>query len=299
MRFFQCCLQPKPENKPLLKQSTPDLEYLTTNNRNHFKYNEGVFIKSNKRPFERNQILNEIKILSILKHNNITEVVKTVSTPLYAHIHMKRYLCDLLYWIYKSHSRLDTSEILEGIIKGLHFCHEIGVAHLDLKLENILIDNSTGKPVAKLTDFEFSKHYQSKKTLTNCNFSARIPVRGTRPYYDPALTLSAKKNFHFVRTNPFKCDLFALGVTLMLVIKSDYDTNLKPIFLPREKLEGYNDFSNHKETLRSETNELRKNTGSNTAITIERLLSYEGKHRGTTQDAVNNIKNIKNEIWPY
>ena len=173
-----------------------------------------------------------------------------------------------------------------------------GGGRLDLKLENILIDNSTGKPVAKLTDFEFSKHYQSKKTLTNFNFSARIPVRDTRPYYDPALTLSAKKNLYFVRTNPFKCDLLALGVTLMLLIKSDNGTNLKPIFLPRENLEDYNDFSNNKETLRSETNELRKNIGSNTAITIERLLSYEGKHRGTTQDAVNNVKNIINEIWP-
>lgn len=44
----------------------------------------------------------------------------------------------------------------QQLIEGVEFCHELGVAHRDLKLENVLLDGSP-KGLLKICDFGYSK----------------------------------------------------------------------------------------------------------------------------------------------
>lgn len=45
----------------------------------------------------------------------------------------------------------------QQLIAGVQYCHENGVAHRDLKLENTLLDDSPA-PLLKIADFGYSKH---------------------------------------------------------------------------------------------------------------------------------------------
>ncbi|VAI14874.1 unnamed protein product [Triticum turgidum subsp. durum] len=50
-------------------------------------------------------------------------------------------------------------QIIKGICGGLHYLHESRIFHLDLKPENVLLDNNT---VPKITDFSLSRCFEEK-----------------------------------------------------------------------------------------------------------------------------------------
>jgi serine/threonine protein kinase len=46
---------------------------------------------------------------------------------------------------------------MQGIFKGVDYLHSIGIAHRDIKLENIMITkDERGRPLPKLIDFGLS-----------------------------------------------------------------------------------------------------------------------------------------------
>ena len=65
----------------------------------------------------------------------------------------------LLSWLKKQPNRrgneFDVKKIILQIIKALEYCHSKEIAHRDIKLENILIDEKLN---AKLIDFGFSTY---------------------------------------------------------------------------------------------------------------------------------------------
>ena len=95
----------------------------------------------------------------------------------------------------------------EHMVAGVQYIHSLGIAHLDIKPDNMLID---GNDTLKISDF---------------GLAMRMPInaipRGTQHFMAPELTnkvpleLTAPLNGH-------KVDVWALGVTmLMVVIKSN------------------------------------------------------------------------------
>lgn len=50
-------------------------------------------------------------------------------------------------------------QIIKGICGGLHYLHESRIFHLDLKPENVLLDNNM---VPKITDFSLSRCFEEK-----------------------------------------------------------------------------------------------------------------------------------------
>jgi serine/threonine protein kinase len=88
--------------------------------------------------------------------------------------------------------------ILKQIVETLLYLEQKGVAHLDLKLENIMLDEHYN---VKLVDFGFSQYRNIKK------LKDRV---GTPTYMAPEILEGREYN-------GFKADVFALGVLMFTV----------------------------------------------------------------------------------
>ena len=94
----------------------------------------------------------------------------------------------------------------QQLIIGLDYCHRMGVANRDIKLENTLL-NDNDWPLLKICDFGFSKHVDKDSVPTT--------VVGTRPYLAPEVIL--REN----RGDPYdgkKADIWSCGVFLYVML---------------------------------------------------------------------------------
>jgi hypothetical protein len=92
----------------------------------------------------------------------------------------------------------DVRRILADVAAALHYAHERGVVHRDIKPDNILIDDETGKPM--LTDFGVAKSVASGETLTQLGTAL-----GT-PYYMSPEQAAGDKDVDG------RSDLYSLGI---------------------------------------------------------------------------------------
>ncbi|KAK7003488.1 serine/threonine-protein kinase stk11 [Biomphalaria glabrata] len=157
---------------------------------------------------------NEVKLLSAVRGPNVIEYFSSVE-------------CRDSYWIltelcsrgdlYEFLKQLDDLNImarffLSDIVSALESLHSHLIAHSDVKMKNILISDNN---VAKLADFGFAKLYNSANEMES-------ECRGTKDYWCPEMCLEDSL------FNPFKADIYALGVTFTGVcrkrpIKKKYD----------------------------------------------------------------------------
>ena len=155
--------------------------------------------------------LNELKIALKLKHENIirflsyscskqdkSEVILMESAK----------FGNLRNFQLKSLKRQVLSESLlcyfaNEILKGLLFCHRNKVAHMDLKPQNVVIDDYLH---AKLIDFSISVNYNDK----NLRDKIKLSFKGTK-FYMP-LEIINSKTIEYRDIN--KVDAYALGVML-------------------------------------------------------------------------------------
>lgn len=87
------------------------------------------------------------------------------------------------------------------ILKGLKYCHMSKIAHLDIKPQNIIIDETLN---LKLIDFSISINYRDIKN------KIKLPPHGTQYYMAPEVINSETINVNDLE----KVDLFSLGVML-------------------------------------------------------------------------------------
>ena len=100
--------------------------------------------------------------------------------------------------------------IFKKIAWAVKYLHEKNIVHQDLKLENILYNQS--KNVVKLIDFGFSSENPEKK---NINY-----ICGTPHYMSPQ---AIKKQKHCL----YKADIWALGIILYKLLTGDYPFRCK------------------------------------------------------------------------
>eukprot|EP01061_Rhynchopus_euleeides_P009148 TRINITY_DN18293_c0_g1_i1.p1 TRINITY_DN18293_c0_g1~~TRINITY_DN18293_c0_g1_i1.p1 ORF type:complete len:283 (+),score=74.70 TRINITY_DN18293_c0_g1_i1:50-898(+) len=115
----------------------------------------------------KQQILMEIGITRLLKHENVISVTDVFQTEksLYLVMELVRG-CELLQKLQdvegKGFPEPETRGYFQQLIMGVHYCHNQGVIHRDLKPENILIDLN-GK--LKITDFGMASVHSTEKSV--------------------------------------------------------------------------------------------------------------------------------------
>ena len=121
------------------------------------------------------------------------------------------------------------------ILKGLKYCHMSKIAHLDIKPQNIIIDELLN---LKLIDFSISIDYKDKNKI-------KLPPNGTPHYIAPEVT-----NTETINTKDLeKVDLYSLGVMLFNLAFGIYPDNMtneeleeKFNYLMDEKESGYSKY---------------------------------------------------------
>lgn len=170
----------------------------------------------------------ELKIIRRLQHPNIIRVWNIIKTRHSVYIFMEYAEKNSIFHYLRSSgpiSEIDARFWTSQVASALYYMHSKGIAHRDLKNENILLDRDNN---AKLTDFGFACFTYDKNTNrpvnspTLCGTTSYIAPEVMNPPYD------AKK-----------ADCWSLGVCIfeMLTNSKPFDENLSPKRLLKMQLE--------------------------------------------------------------
>ena len=98
--------------------------------------------------------------------------------------------------------------IFKRVVEGIKFCHTSSICHLDIKIDNILIDENYDPLI---TDFGYSEEFEDfeKKLKT---FEGK---KGTSEYMCPQM-------FEGENYSGIKADIFSLGVLLLALVLKKY-----------------------------------------------------------------------------
>ena len=178
---------------------------------------------------EQDLFQNEINILNILKpykNPNITNLVSSgkglifrekspqKSTPyLVLEYASKGEFFNYIYYAHSGFNELHSKYIFSKILNGIEACHNAGICHRDLKMQNILVDENFNP---RLCDFGFA-------TKNNDHLTDYL---GTLQYAAPEILINQPYD-------GFKADIFSLGVILLILNTCKFG------FLNASKLDPY------------------------------------------------------------
>jgi len=130
-----------------------------------------IYEKSRLTSYDRDCTTTEVELLKSLKHPNIISVRDCIDTR------SKLYLVeelmtggDLLEAIRKKKvfSEKEACRVFIQIMTAIAYLHANGIAHRDIKPDNILLNGDSEDPVVKLADFGFAKKVGSGILHTPC-----------------------------------------------------------------------------------------------------------------------------------
>lgn len=126
--------------------------------------NERVALKIIKKSMlgteEAGSLENEVMILSQIDHPNIVKCREVFEDQEHIYIVLDLLSGGELFQRVvdkRVFTEKDASDILRPIIDAIRYCHDLDVAHRDLKLENILYENNEEDAMVKITDFSLAK----------------------------------------------------------------------------------------------------------------------------------------------
>ena len=165
---------------------------------------------------KNNSIYNhEINILKMVNHKNIINMHDYYKDDKYKVIIMEYIIGNDLYNILIENSnKLNINErenIITQLLEGVNYLHKIGIAHRDIKIENILYDKLKKK--VKIIDFGLSLIYKEK----NKTMLYKRTYDSINWHYPPELYL---EKYKYIR--PEKIDVWSLGVCIYNII---YESN--------------------------------------------------------------------------
>ena len=157
-----------------------------------------------------NNVKREISILRKIDHAHIIKLYHAIEDKRQIHLVMDFVGHLSLYHYLKSKPdrRLEESEgkrFFRQIVEGISYCHSKNIVHRDIKLENIMLDES--RRHIKIIDFGFSIiSPASKKLNIFC---------GTPSYMAPEIVSKTQYNGH-------AADVWALGILLYIIVCGQY-----------------------------------------------------------------------------
>jgi len=178
--------------------------------------NSSLVIKEVDLPGIRQKInfRNEMEIFQILKPlqlEYLCEVYDYADKGDVGYIAMKRYDSDLYDFVVTKRGISEElgKSLFKTIVKGVMNLHSAGIAHMDIKPENIFVDNELRTFIG-----DFGSCYLFK------NNKKCYVQRGTKEYNPPEY--ADKKSF-----DPRKVDVYCLGVTLYALLTGCYPYNFQ------------------------------------------------------------------------
>lgn len=155
-------------------------------------------------------LMNEYTVGSLLHHKYIIETldIDLVDKKIIFEYCPGIDFFELLYKNEANHSKFvrEYLDYFKKIVDAVDYIHSQGVAHLDLKLENIVINEKI--KTVKIIDFGGScvcKIEKKNDDETKDEFIKIAGIRGTEQYIAPEV-------FMIGRYDPFKVDIWALGI---------------------------------------------------------------------------------------
>jgi eukaryotic-like serine/threonine-protein kinase len=181
---------------------------------------------SNNRSAVERFIDRDIKIGLELSHSNIVRTIESKFTNGMYFIVMEYVEGPDLAKFQQKNGRFkpkDACEIIIQALDGLEFMHEHNIIHRDIKPENILLCQTSGGLIPKITDFGLAKNLKSSKNLTKL-----FELAGTVSYMPP-------EQVSDFRNTSFVSDIFSMGASLYFMCTDkfvrDYPRNEDPLMV--------------------------------------------------------------------
>jgi len=166
-----------------------------------------IISKSDLNEHRRIRLKSEIDLLKTLDHPNIVRLLEVYESDERVYLVFEYKNGDLYNYIQTKGpvSEMVAMEIFRQLISAVDFCHKKKVVHLDIKLENILIDDATLE--IHLADFGFATYFEEDVKLEKwCGSPFTVaPEIITRTPYDPR-----------------SVDIWALGSVLFTILNGSY-----------------------------------------------------------------------------
>merc|ERR1719353_927148 len=157
-------------------------------------------------------MIDEIQLLAQMDHPNIVKLVEVFEDDLSVTMIME--VCsggELFDSLAErgDYSQRDAAVLFQQMVSAVSYCHRMGVAHRDLKLENFVFSDRSKGQVLKLIDFGLSKKYSGG------GIGRMKSLVGTGYYMAPEV-LNTKYNKSIKYGE--KCDVWSLGVILFMML---------------------------------------------------------------------------------
>lgn len=137
-----------------------------------------------------------------LKHENIVQALEIIEVEEFAFVVMEfAEFGDVFEYVMNNGlmSLEATISVFSQVAKAVEYCHEKGVAHCDIKMENVLLSNKS----VKLADFGFAKN--ASAVAESDEFC------GTLPYAAPEVVMGMEHD-------AMKADVWSMGVMLYVML---------------------------------------------------------------------------------
>ncbi|XP_061111620.1 triple functional domain protein isoform X1 [Conger conger] len=159
----------------------------------------------NKKLMKRDQVTQELSILQRLQHPHLLGLLDTFETAASYVLILEmadqgRLLDYIVSWGNLTEEKV--AIYLREILEALQYLHNCRIAHLDLKPENLLVDQSSAQPAVKLADFGEAVQLNSAHYIH--------PLLGSPEFAAPELVLGEPA--------ALTSDLWGLGVVTYVIL---------------------------------------------------------------------------------